>query len=423
MRTSTALDRQAVAALLAVLLSAQPILAEAQERPTAPPQRSPTDYRFEPPGFIAEPDVIQRAVIFGDRHFGNGEVTNGLYLDLWNMVPGAGWITVGPGYRHWYSRDRVFVDASTAISWRGYKTAQARVELPKLARSRLMLGAQARWQDFTQVSFFGEGPDSLESNVSEYRLESGNLVGYATLRPVSWIAVDTRIGWLEPSVGRRDDGPDPRALFPGNVVFALSDQPTFVHSEAAITADTRDFPGHSTRGGLLRAAAAHYSDRDSDVFSFTRYEAEAAGFIPLAGSRVVIAAHGWLAASDTGEAQSVPFYLQPSLGGHNSLRGYDDYRFHDRNALLISAEARIAMMTHVDAAVFVDAGNVASRIGLLDLGKRSYGAGLRLHSRRQTYARLDVARGDEGWRLIFRLSDPFSLSRIWRRTAAVPFAL
>jgi outer membrane protein assembly factor BamA len=136
---------------------------------------------------------------------------------------------------------------------------------------------------------------------------------------------------------------------------------------------------------------------------------------------VVIAAHGWLVVSDTREGQVVPFYLQPSIGGHNSLRGYADYRFHDRNLLLINAEARVAMMTHVDAVAFVDAGNVASRVRDLDLGKRSYGAGLRLHSRRQTYARLDVARGDEGWRFVFRLSDPLSLTRIWRRTAAVPF--
>ena len=148
---------------------------------------------------------------------------------------------------------------------------------------------------------------------------------------------------------------------------------------------------------------------------------EAAGFLPLGDSRVVIAAHGWLVTSDTGEGQSVPFYLQPGLGGQNSLRSYDDFRFHDRNLMLVTVEARLAMMTHVDAAVFVDAGNVASRVGDLNIDKRSYGAGLRLHSRRQTYVRLDVARGDEGWRLVLRLTDPLKLARLSRRTAAVPF--
>ena len=121
----------------------------------------------------------------------------------------------------------------------------------------------------------------------------------------------------------------------------LSDPRTFVHAEAAITADSRDFPGHPTRGGLARAAAAHYSDRDSHLFSFGRYELEGAHFLPLADSRVVVALHGWMVTSDTNEGQFVPFYLQPSLGGHNSLRGYDDYRFHDRNLMLVNAEARV----------------------------------------------------------------------------------
>jgi hypothetical protein len=88
---------------------------------------------------------------------------------------------------------------------------------------------------------------------------------------------------------------------------------------------------------------------------------------------------------------------------------------------LMNVEARIAMMTHVDAAVFVDAGNVAARISDLNLDKKSYGAGLRIHNRRQTFARLDVAQGSEGWQLLFRLTDPLNLSRLSRRATPVPF--
>jgi hypothetical protein len=426
MKMSTALIRQVGSGVLVAVLCAPPNSADAQERRDATAERVAADYRFEPPGLIGEPAIIERVVIFGDRHFGNGEITNGFYGDFFNMIPGAGWISGGPGYRQWYSKDRVFLDASTAISWRGYKTAQGRVELPRLAGGRLLLGSQMRLQDFMQVSYFGEGSDALESNISEYRLRSKNLVGYATLRPVEWIDIDTHIGWLEPSVLARGgafkrDRPDTQEVFPDDPVYALSEQPTFIHSEATITADTRDFAGHPTRGGVVRAAAAHYSDRDSHLFSFRRFEAEAARFLPLADARVILALHGWVVGSDTGNGQTVPFYLQPSLGGHNSLRGYADYRFHDRNLLLVNAEARIAIMTHVDAAVFVDAGNVASRLGDLNLDKRSYGAGLRLHSRRKTYARLDVARSDEGWRFLLRLTEPLDLSRISRRRAAVPF--
>jgi hypothetical protein len=78
-------------------------------------------------------------------------------------------------------------------------------------------------------------------------------------------------------------------------------------------------------------------------------------------------------------------------------------------------------MTHVDAAVFVDAGNVAARTADLNMNKRSYGAGLRLHAQRGTFARLDLARGGEGWRIMFKLTDPLNLARLTRRTAPAPF--
>jgi hypothetical protein len=399
---------------LALVLSF-PALARAQE----------STPNSEPQGFLKEPLAIERVVVAADKRQ-KKDLNNGYYIEFENMIPGAGWISAGPGYRKWFDKDVAVVDASAAISWRGYKMAQARVEMPKLLRSRLAVGSQLRLQDFTQVNYFGQGPESFEENESEYRLKSTNLVGYATFRPMQWLAVGTSIGWLKPSVEERggffgQEVPDTVDLFGDDVVFSQPDQPTFIHTEASITADTRDYPGHPTNGGLYRAAAISYSDRDAGTFSFRRYEVEGARFIPLSDSRVVIGVHGLLAASDTGDGETVPFYLQPTLGGHNSLRSFADYRFHDRNLLLLNVEGRIAMMTHVDAAVFLDAGNVAPRVGDLNLDKRSYGVGLRLHTRRATFARLDLANGSEGWRILFRLSDPLSLSRLVRRTAAVPF--
>jgi hypothetical protein len=79
------------------------------------------------------------------------------------------------------------------------------------------------------------------------------------------------------------------------------------------------------------------------------------------------------------------------------------------------------MMTHVDGAAFIDFGNVSPRLGDVDLRKHSYGAGLRLHSRRQTFARVDVATGAEGWRVIMRVADPLDLSRLSRQTITAPF--
>jgi len=394
-----------IAGLLLVLTVPFAAPATAQQGQPAP-QNVPEvpERNREPQGLIAEPDWLERAIVFGDRHLSGGGGSNGFYVNTKSPLPGAGWLTVGPGYRHWFKNDAVLVDGSAGVSWRGYKVAQARVELPKLLRSRLTLGAQYRWQDFRAVKSFGEGSRTAATALTRYQLKAQNVVGYASVRPLRWMSLAAQLGWLAPTV---DSAP--------------GDEPDFAYGELSLTADTRDFPDHPTRGAVVRVATSRFNDRDRGDSSFDRREAEVAGFIPLAGSRIVLATHGWLVASDTDPGQSVPFYLQPSLGGGRSLRSFSDYRFHDRHMLQATAEVRVALMTHVDLAGFVDAGNVAARPGDLDLAKRSYGAGLRFHSRRDTFLRIDVAHGSEGWRTMFSLSEPLSLSRLERRTAPAPF--
>ena len=193
----------------------------------------------------------------------------------------------------------------------------------------------------------------------------------------------------------------------------------FMPSQLQLTVDTRNFREHPTSGLLLRASGAHYDDRDTGAFTHRRYEGELAGFVPMFGERVVLALHGMVVTTPR-EDGSVPFYLLPSLGGANSLRSFADYRFHDRNMAVANAELRLAMMTHVDLALFTDAGNVAARIQDLNLDKQSFGAGLRFHTRRLTFARIDAANGAEGWRFLFRLTDPLAFTRLERRASVVP---
>ena len=74
--------------------------------------------------------------LFADRNMGKGELNNGFYVDFGKMVPGAGWLAVGPGYRKWFGRDAILVDGSAGYSWNSYRTAQVRLVLPKVAKSR-----------------------------------------------------------------------------------------------------------------------------------------------------------------------------------------------------------------------------------------------------------------------------------------------
>lgn len=413
-----------VACVLALWIGAVPSVA--QEAADGASEPAGVELASGSKGWLPEPTPILRAALFMDRQLIGREAAEGFGVSFGDMVPGAGWLAAGPRYRRQYAHDHVTIDASAAFSSRAYKTAQARIELPRLLRSRLSLGSQMRWDDSTQVSYFGEGSATREGERSEYRIRGGALSGYATLRPLAWLDIRAGAGWLAPSLLRRSgpftrDVPDARDRFPDNIVYSVSEQPTFARRELAITADSRDFPGHPTRGGVIRAAVSQYSDRVSGLFSHTRYEGDVAHFVPLADRRVVVGVRGRLVATAARAGNFVPLYFQPSLGGDQSLRAYSDYRFHDRHMLIVNAEARFALMTHLDVAVFVDAGNVAPRLRALDVNKRSVGAGLRLHTRRQTFARVDVARGGDGWRVAVGMTEPFDFHRRTGWAAAMPF--
>jgi hypothetical protein len=396
----------------------------AQQSPTATAPAQETD---PVPGLVPEPRLISRAVGFASPWLGgdNSPPKDGFYPDFGDMVTGAGWISAGPGYRQHFLERHLLVDGSAAISWRAYKDAEGRIELTDLAGNHATLGFQVRGQDLTQVNYFGIGPNSLQSQRSEYRLRESDVEGYGTVRANGWLSFGGRFGWVKRPTVSSSVGPFdknyPNALLEFPTDPGVAAQSSLLYGGATVEADTRDYPSHPTRGGLYRAAAHTYADRDLHQFSFRRYEAEGLQILPVVGERWVVALHGWGVLSDSSAGNSVPFYMLPSLGGGNTLRGYNDYRFHERQMLVASAESRWGLFTHVDAAAFVDAGNVAARVGDLNLDKTSYGGGLRVRTRASTLARLDVAHSREGWRVLFKLNDPFRLSRRSVRASVIPF--
>jgi len=429
------------ALLIVVVAERTPAAQDAQLTATAAPgataapapqasKPSTTTTPSAPVGFFKEPDIIANGIDYFNQRFGEGagRPKNGFYPEFSNMITGAGWVSAGPGYRHYFSDDRIMLDASAALSWHLYKMGQARFELPTLANDHLIVGAQAMWQDATQVNYYGIGPDSLEENQSQYRLQSTDFVGYVTATPNYWLSITGELGWLmRPNVQSAGGSFAPNVpttvqLFPNDPAVSLSTQPNFAHGEAAIAADTRDHRGYPTSGGLYRAASTFYSDQSSGTFSFREYEAEALQLFPLADKRVVLAFRGWALHSQVPTGHQIPFYLMPAIGGSNTLRDYPDYRFHDNNILVVNAESRFAVYQHVDAALFVDAGNVAATFSELNLDKTNYGAGLRLHTDTTTIARVDVAYGSNGWKLFFRTNDPLRLGRLRRHIAIIPFA-
>jgi hypothetical protein len=380
------------------------------------------------PGFLREPSILSKLAMSTDSSIG-GEPRDGFYVETGNMITGEGWISGGPGYRQAILDGRARIDMSAALSWNLYKVAQASFELPHLAHDRLSVGIQGRYQDALQVRFFGVGNDSRMSDESAYRFNNADVLASGRLRVKSWLSLDGRVGWiprpnLSSAAGPRVGVPNTVDLFSEATAPGVSSQPAYIHSDVSVIADSRDHQGHPTSGGLYRATAAVYSDRDGGAYSFRRYEVEGTHFVPLGTRKWVLALHGWGVLSDTSGDAVVPFYLMPSLGGKNTLRGYFSYRFHDNDTQAVNVESRWALLTHMDAAVFADEGKVAhtaSDVNFHD-ARMSYGAGVRFHNATSTLLRVDAGHSAEGWRLYFVLSDSLKRSTpASGRSSVVPF--
>jgi hemolysin activation/secretion protein len=106
----------------------------------------------------------------------------------------------------------------------------------------------------------------------------------------------------------------------------------------------------------------------------------------------------------------VPFFLLPSLGSGSTLRAYTSWRFRDRHSLLLSGEFRwIPNRPGLDMAIFYDAGKVTPEWKDLSLDhlKSNVGIGVRFHTLVATPLRIELARGSEGFNLVFAGSAAF----------------
>ena len=215
------------------------------------------------------------------------------------------------------------------------------------------------------------------------------------------------------------DHPDTRDAFADQPGASDAFQPNYLHGQIDLTADTRDHRGHPSRGGLYRAAMTTYADQGTDRFTFNQYEVDAAQFVPLAEDRWVLAFRGPTVVSDAGSA-ATSRSMRPSIGGSNAFA---------RSAPIASTREHAGRQRGVAMAVYqhVDPRRSSTRVtharaSDLNLDKTSYGAGIRLHNGHTTFARLDVAQGADGWRVVARTNDPFRLSRLSMRIARIPFA-
>jgi Omp85 superfamily domain len=357
-----------------------------------------------------EPTWLERTFSWGESKLQNASTTqDGFYL-LGGIVPGSG-ISAGTGYRYPLFGKRAILDVSAAGSWNQSTMWRSRLEWPQLFTDHLSVGTEMKYQDLTQINFFGVGDGSSKTSQTNYGLTDMDVLGFATVRPNRWLSIGGRVGVLgQVGIAAGTSSSSPSTGGPFNAVTApgLTEQPEFLHADLSVDVDTEDVPGYATSGGRYHVAIATFRDRNYSQYSFQRLDADAAESIPLLHKNWVISLRGRVVLTETAAGQEVPFYLMPTLGGSTTLRGFLDYRFRDRDLALFNAEYRWPLFRALDGALFYDAGVVApsAQALLAPNAHTDYGAGVRLHSTRRTILRLDVARSTEGNRVLFTFTAP-----------------
>jgi hypothetical protein len=296
------------------------------------------------------------------------------------------------------------VDA--AYSTREYYEGKAEIRLSNIAGSIFNVAGRAKYHEDPEEDFFGLGPQTEESDRTNYLLRAFEGTTEAWLSPIKGFRAGGGATYLSPSIGSGRDSryaSVEKVFDPTTIPGFQGGKRNFLRTDAFIEYDRRDNPLYPRSGTFLGTKFSHYSDRDLDQFNFRRYQFDAQQYIPFDNGYKVLAMASGVVLTDTDASNTVPFYFMPDLGGRQHLRGFRERRFRDRNSIFASAEYRWEAWWALDVAVFGDVGKVAPRksdINLKDL-EGSYGIGFRFHSKKAFTFRLDLAHSREGFVPIF----------------------
>jgi len=337
---------------------------------------------------------------------------NGFFAGYgYTYKPSGAGFALGGGFRHDLFDRRARVVFEAGESFRNYHMVRGDFSLPRLARGRLELGGEGVYRHQPQDDYYGPGPDSRSEDRVSFLYKDQEFQGraIATLRP--WLSAGTRVAHLAPKIrsGTDDRFPSIEEVFDDAAAPGLSEQPAFLYGEGFAEVDYRDETGHTRAGGHYSLTFRKYSDRDFDKYGFRSVDLVLQQYIPIFDKKRVFALQLAVAGTDANDGHQVPFYMQPTLGGGQTLRTSRDYRFRDTHAMWMNAEYRWEAFSALDMALFTDWGKVAPKFSDLDFSdlEHAYGIGFRVIAARTVIFRLDLATGSEGMRTIVKYSRVF----------------
>lgn len=339
-------------------------------------------------------------------------------------TPTLGGLATGSGFAlgaSWHNerllRGYAHTDFSASGSTRFWQKYQGSITFPHLFGQRMAAGISSAYRNYNSLDYYGPGPDSDRNGRSNYRLEDTSLQGAVVLTPERRFRVGFGSGYLWTNVGpgQRDNVGRTDLIYNDKQVPGLDQQTNFVRNGLFTQLDFRDNPLGPKTGGNYVFQWTWYNDMDLDRYSFRRFDVDLQQYFGFFNNlrRLAFRARGTFTERSASRGQEVPFYLRPTVGGSDDLRGFRPYRFNDRNALVLNGEYRWEIFSGLDGALFFDAGKVmpvATQLALSKM-KTSYGFGLRGNVRNQTFIRLDVGFSREGFMIWFKFNDAFNSQR------------
>jgi outer membrane protein assembly factor BamA len=339
-----------------------------------------------------------------------GEV-NGFGVGFGTIVPGSGF-AIGPHYsRNDLLRGKLTLRAEARAAINESYLGRLDLALPNLLGDRAFLEFSTVHRNISEMPYYSSGPNSRKTGRSDYRLEDTNVELRPGFRPYRGFRAGLIGSFLAVNVGQghstryisseRQYGPD---VAPG-----IQQQTNFWRGGGFVEYDWRDRVSHRTSGGKYSAQYVRYLDQNLGGYSFMRLDLDAAQYVPLFNRSRVITLHGSSSLTDTNAGQRVPFYLQPTLGGPDTLRGYRIGRFYGNNSVMVNGEYRWELSPILDMVAFADGGKVFDRWEQWNLHgiASDVGFGLRLKMRSKVVLSFDNGFSHEGFQIWFRVNNLF----------------
>ena len=306
------LIRYLVAVAVVAASSAAPALAQETREATIAAEQADKATRLAP----RRPNGLERTVLWVEREL---ILTPSGFYPLFGSVYNGGGFAAGAGYRY-YSGDNTHWDAKGLYSVKGYSFAELSADSWGHGGKRIDLHARAGYRDATQVWFHGVGLGTSQDDRTTFGLTQAYGGADVTIKPARFTVLGGGLSYedfrVNEGAGRGpfvDEAHTPVSA-PG-----LDADPAYLHATASAAIDWRPARGYARRGGLYEARYHRYADRD-DTYNFSRIDGEVVQHLPMLRDTWVLSVRG-LAQTTVNDDDAVPFFLLPSLGSGDTLRG------------------------------------------------------------------------------------------------------